>query len=172
MKGVCSVWDFVTQNVLLEILPTVEGVLSIAAFAIRHAAHCANVGLNSLLFVLGDGYGGQIDCKEALDHVKVAHIFLQLALHCLFLHGILLLLRLIFEHAAQGELICIQLVDLFLEICDFFLGLSFTSFHQISLLYGLVKGFQAPNFALNPVVDMNERILVVDSHLLQFILQV
>ena len=52
-----SILDVVANKRFLEVVPAVISVFGVTNLCIGHAAHGADVSLDALLFVLGDGHG-------------------------------------------------------------------------------------------------------------------
>lgn len=86
-----SILDVVAYNCFLEVVPAVIGVLGVTHLSVGHAAHGANVRLNALLLVLGNGHGGQVNCQVLFEDVVKLDIFLELGSRSLLCNRVLLL---------------------------------------------------------------------------------
>lgn len=102
----------------LEVSPAVESILCVAYFGIRHATHGPNVCLRSLLFIGWDCHSRQINGQVVLDNVKVDHVQLELLLQFALSYRRCFLLLLVLKHGLEGEFVCIQSVDLFVQRYD------------------------------------------------------
>ena len=166
-----SILDVVAYNCFLEVVPAVIGVLRVAHLCVGHAAHGADVRLDALLLVVGNGHRRQVDCQVFFEHVVKLDVLLKLGSSGLFGDGVLLLGSFTLEHGAERELAGVQFVDGVGQRYYLALAITLASINCVFLADSLAEGLQAPDLAFDPVVDMNERVGVLLGHKLEFVLQ-
>jgi hypothetical protein len=70
--------NLVVHDDLLELLEAHHDRFRVVDFLKGHATHSANVSFNTRLLEGGDGDGGQVDGKVALNHMEVSNVLLKL----------------------------------------------------------------------------------------------
>lgn len=156
----------------LEVRPTVKRDFGVSDLVTAHPAHSADVGLCALLLVIGDCNRCHVCLKQSHQSNVALDVLFHFDLDLRLGNGLTFLFSVVLEYCTECKLACVQFVDRILRVSDFFHGPCPQLFQVVNLLLASNQSVSAPDFALDPVLDVFGWIGLAFAHKFHFLFKI
>lgn len=148
----------------LEVRPAVKGHVSVRHLVTAHPAHSADISFSALLLVIGDRNRCDVGLQNSLQSDVALDVFFQFSLDVHLGDRLAFLFGVVLEYASEGELSSVQFIDRVLRICNLLDCPLPELINVVKFCLAHDHGGRAPDFALDPVLDVLDRIGLSHAH--------